>query len=48
MAFNAGKATTDTSETFEKIEACYNTFDRLLLGEPNDSLYQIQLLSSPN
>jgi hypothetical protein len=38
MAFNASKATVDTSETFEKIEACHNTFDRLLLGEPNDSL----------
>ena len=38
MAFNASKATTDTSENFESIEACHNTFDRLLLGEPNDSL----------
>lgn len=38
IAFNASKATVDTSENLENIEACHNTFDRLLLGEPNDSL----------
>jgi hypothetical protein len=38
IAFNENKAIVDTSEIFEKIESSKLTFDRLLLGTPNDSL----------
>ncbi|MFN8229708.1 MAG: hypothetical protein U0V03_02175 [Bacteroidia bacterium] len=38
IAFNENKAIVDTSEIFEKIESSKSTFDRLLLGTPNDSL----------
>lgn len=38
IAFSQSKITTDTSSNVEMLEICNSTFDRLLIGTPNDSL----------
>lgn len=38
FAFQACKATTDTSESIERLKPCDETFDRLLKGSPLDSM----------